>query len=107
MQSCPTAVDDALPVAQQLMLEPAVPNPFNPNTQLSFELDRSQDLRLAIYDARGREITVLTEGFHNAGRHTVTWTGFDRSGRRAPAGVYLARLVSADHVDTRKLTMVK
>ena len=105
--SCPTAVDELVPMAQSVTLGPASPNPFNPSTQLSFDLPRDQDVRLAIYDMRGREVAVLAAGQRAAGRHEVRWNGRDGAGRDLPAGVYLARLVVGDQVETQKLALIK
>ncbi len=105
MQNCPTAVD-GLPLAQTL-LAPPHPNPFNPRTELAFSLERPGEVHLAVYDAAGRRLAVLAEGHHDGGRHTVVWNGRDQQGRPAAAGVYIARLVAGDRVESRKLALIK
>jgi len=105
--TCPTGVQDPLPAVAGVMLEPNFPNPFNPSTTLLFSLEQAGEVRLAIYDAAGREVRELLAGTHDAGRHQVVWDGRDRGGRLAAAGVYLARLEAAGRVETRKLALIK
>ncbi|MGH7731472.1 MAG: FlgD immunoglobulin-like domain containing protein, partial [Candidatus Eiseniibacteriota bacterium] len=52
------------------------------------------EVRLEIFDPQGRIVSTLATGPLPAGRHARTWDARDRSGRLAPAGVYLARLSS-------------
>ncbi|MBD3220891.1 T9SS type A sorting domain-containing protein, partial [bacterium] len=85
----------------------AAPNPFNPVTQLSFELLEAQLVSLTILDARGRQVAVLARGERPAGRHTATWNGRDQRGRPVPAGIYFARLDSEGGQTIRKLALIK
>ena len=80
----------------------AVPNPFNPQTRIDFRLDRDASATLRVYDARGRLVTTLMEGFLGAGPHSVP---FDGSG--LASGAYLCRLESAGGSLTRKLMLVR
>ena len=107
LQTCPTAVDELTPVARGALLNPAVPNPFNPSTELAFELPGAQNVRLAIFDLQGREVAELASGHHAAGSHSVVWGGRDDSGRAVPAGIYLARLEAGGEVATQKVALIK
>lgn len=101
----PTAVPGDLPLASRLAT-PA-PNPFNPLTTVTFEVGRTQQLRLSVHDLRGRLVAELASGSFAAGRHTVTWQGADRDGRAAASGVYVFRLVSEDGTTSRRATLVR
>ena len=70
------------------------PNPFNPHTTISFSLDRSQTVRLAIHDVRGRRVSSLADGKFATGEHAVVWDGLDGAGRALPSGSYVAVLES-------------
>jgi hypothetical protein len=85
----------------------AVPNPFNPRTELRFTIERRQEVRLAVYDLRGRRVATLAGGLHDAGRHAVTWDGRDGRGAACASGVYLARLQAAGAAATVRLTLVR
>jgi hypothetical protein len=104
--SCPTAVDEPLPVPG-LALEPNFPNPFNPSTTIAYSVERPQSVRLSVYDAAGREVAELAGGHHAEGRYAVVWDGRDRSGRMASAGIYFARLVTEEGVESRKMALIK
>lgn len=89
------------------VLKAAVPNPFNPRTEISFTLSDRQDVRLEIYDLAGRRVLTLVDGTMPAGEHAVPWLGRDTGGRAVPSGAYVARLVTADRVDTIKLLLAR
>ncbi|HSQ60103.1 MAG TPA: FlgD immunoglobulin-like domain containing protein [Acidobacteriota bacterium] len=87
-----TGVEAPEAPAAAARLYPARPNPFNPHTVLSFQLDRPGDVRLALYDVRGRLVRELVNGDRSAGRHEVAWDGTDASGRGCASGVYFLQL---------------
>ena len=86
----------------EFALNPAYPNPFNPETTLSFSLPQAGDISLVIYDVTGREIVRLADGFHQAGIHTAVFSGNSLS-----SGIYFARLEAANLVLTEKLVLLK
>lgn len=100
----PTGADDLPRAVRQIN---AAPNPFNPQTVLSYSLDRAGPASLCVYDLRGRCVRQLSRGQRPAGRHQVTWNGRDDAGRELPAGPYLLRLETAGGVETGKVVMVK
>lgn len=78
------------------------PNPFNPRTEVRYDLRRSGLVRLDVFDLRGGLVTTLLEGIHPAGPGAVTWDGNDRRGLAAPDGVYLFHLrTESGAVNTR------
>jgi len=84
-----------------------VPNPFNPSTEVRFELDRPQQVRVAVFDLSGRHIRTLANGNLGAGPHERVWDGLDDNGRQAPSGAYYVRLVTDSRVDHRKMMLLK
>ncbi len=83
-------------------LEQNFPNPFNPTTQLSFDLEAPMDVRLAVYDMLGREVAVLLDGLQPEGRSTVT---FDA--QELPSGLYLYRIETPRGSTARMMSLVK
>ena len=80
--------------ARQARLLGTAPNPFKGSTAVQFELARPGDVRLSVYDVRGRLVRALEhEGMH-AGVQSIAWDGRDVRGTRLPAGVYLYEIVS-------------
>lgn len=70
------------------------PNPFNPRTEVGFELDRSGWVYLAVFDIKGRRVAVLHDGSTPSGPFSCTWNGKDTSGTTQPGGVYLFRMTT-------------
>ena len=64
-------------------------------------------MRLAVYDIAGRLIRVLVEGEVAAGSHQAVWDGRDATGRAAPSGSYLARLVAGGKVEVVRMGLVR
>lgn len=87
-----TAVEAPEAPAASAKLYPARPNPFNPHTLLSFQLERAGEVRLALYDVRGRLVRELVNGARSVGRHEVAWDGTDAAGRGCASGVYFLQL---------------
>jgi len=93
--------------AAPLMLWAACPNPFNPRTTIRFDLPAAGNVRLAVYDVAGRLVRVLVEEEMVAGSQEAVWDGRDATGRAAPSGNYLARLVAGGKVEAVRLSLVR
>jgi hypothetical protein len=100
-----TAAPEAPPASTQLVS--AHPNPFNPQTVLTYELAGDGLCQLSIHDLQGRTVRSLVSGVQSGGRRQVVFDGRDDRGRPLPSGVYVARLVADGAVDRRKLTLVQ
>lgn len=83
------------------------PNPFNPMTNVSFELATGGEVRIRIFDSRGQLVRSLVEGSWPAGRHRVQWDGKTAQGARASSGLYFLRFEAAGIVETKKMTLLK
>jgi hypothetical protein len=85
-----------------------VPNPFNPRTELRFDLPQAGRARLAIYDVTGRRVCTLLDRELPAGGYRLPWDGTDGRGIAVASGVYHARLEIAGQAPaTRKLVLVR
>ncbi len=84
-----------------------VPNPFNPRTTITFKAARRGPLHIAIHDLTGKRLAELATGTYDAGTYTVTWDGCDAAAKPLPSGVYLVRLVSDEHAESRKLMLIR
>lgn len=103
----PTAVVGDTPKPAGARLLGNHPNPFNPVTTITYEIDQRLRVALSVYDARGRLVRTLVDGTASAGRHQVAWDGTDRAGTRVASGVYFARLAVNGGSDTRRLVLLK
>ena len=78
------------------------PNPFNPQSNLQFTLAQSGSVQLTVYDVRGREVEKIVEGFLSSGTHSFIFEAHN-----LPAGVYFARLIVGNDIQTQKLLLLK
>jgi hypothetical protein len=83
-------------------LAPPAPNPFNPNTKLSFSLPENSYVLLSIYDNLGREVLKLIEGWKPAGNFQVPFNAGS-----LPSGIYFARFTAGDFQQTQKMILIK
>jgi len=96
-----------LPTVANAMLQAPRPNPFNPMTEIRFELPVAQSVRLAVYNAAGRRLAVLADGHHAAGNYSAVWDGRDGRGQGMPSGIFLVRLETGSGVVSRKISLIR
>ena len=89
-------------VPERVRLEANYPNPFNPATTIRYALAQAGPVRLDVFDALGRRVATLAEGFQTPGPHEVV---FDA--RHLPSGPYLYRLHTADGIVMRRMLLIK
>ena len=90
-----------------LQLQQNAPNPFNSGTVISWFLLEPGLTRLEVFALTGQRLAVLHQGPKKSGVHRVHWDGRDEQGRPLASGIYLYRLVTAESVQTRKLTLLR
>lgn len=83
------------------------PNPFNPRTTISLELDRAEPVRLEIFDVAGRRIKTLHDGHLGTGSHTFSWDGRSDGGNGVSSGSYFCRLVGRTWSESRTMMLVR
>ena len=81
------------------------PNPFNPTLQIECGLAEPRDLRVGVYDLRGRLVAGLWRGVLPAGTRVLRWDGRDPDGRTAPSGTYVVRMDDGRTVASRRVTL--
>ena len=89
-------------LATQFSLSQNYPNPFNPSTVIRYQLPVASNVKLAVYDILGREVSVLVNERRPPGVHEVK---FDAS--NLASGAYFYRIRAGDFVSTKKLLIVK
>ena len=77
-------------------LEQNFPNPFNPNTSISFTLPESGNVKLTVYNLLGQEIATLVNGVKEAGTHTIHFNTDELN-----SGIYIYKL-EADFCSDKK-----
>ncbi len=79
-----------------------LPNPFNPSTKISFNLESSGEVNLSVFDLNGRLVAALVEGALPSGSHSVNFDGHG-----LPSGLYFYRLTAGVHTATRSMLLLK
>ena len=83
-------------------LDAPYPNPASGRATVRFALDEATDVRLAVYDALGREVAVLVDGVRQPGRHEAVFDDLS-----LVTGTYLVRLTVGSQTATRRLTLLR
>ncbi len=83
------------------------PNPFNPRTTICFEVPAAGNVRLEVYDLRGRLVRVLVDADLPAGSHQRVWDGNDARGLGAASGCYFARVSAGGMIETVRMGLVR
>jgi len=83
------------------------PNPYNPQTTISFTLGERGPVTLQVLDLRGRLVQTVWQGELQAGPHHLQWDGRDAAGQTVAAGTYVARLHAEGNTATSKMVLTK
>ena len=95
----------ATPTAARLMGNH--PNPFNPTTTIAFAVERTQRVRLSVFDVEGRRVATIADRVFDPGFHTVKWLGQDGAGRAMSSGTYMVRMETVEGVEFGKMSLVR
>ncbi|MCB0276730.1 MAG: choice-of-anchor J domain-containing protein [Calditrichaeota bacterium] len=83
------------------------PNPFNPQTEIAFRLQRSAPVALRVFAPNGQLVRTLLQGFRPAGEHRERWDGRNDSGAEVSSGVYFYRLQVGPASATAKMLLIR
>ncbi|CAN5389652.1 hypothetical protein BH10BAC5_BH10BAC5_10940 [soil metagenome] len=89
-------------VPEQFALYSNYPNPFNPSTIIKFDIAKTSDTKLRVFDMLGKEVSLLVNKTLTAGQYAV-----DFNAASIPSGVYFYRLETPDFVVTKRMMLVK
>ena len=83
------------------------PNPFNPNTNISFQLQAGGETKLEIYNTRGQLIKTAIDANLASGTHIYNWQGNDETDNKAGSGVYIYRLSFGREIKSGRIVLIK
>ena len=98
--------DEVIPVSETA-LKGNHPNPFNPETTISYALKDAGAVRLEIYNLKGQKVRTLVNGPQNSGNYRVVFNSRDDSGKPLASGIYLYRLTTGTYSSTRKMMLME
>ena len=97
-----SSLEDELIIPDEITLHNAYPNPFNPSTMISFDINDMSHVSLNIFDLTGRQVASLVDETLVPGYHQISWNP-----GLLPSGVYLVELISNDKSFNQKITYIK
>jgi hypothetical protein len=100
-------VDEGKP--EDLSLLDNYPNPFNPETRISYTIGTSgfSHVRLQVFNVLGQRVKTLVDDQQAPGSYEVTWDGKDESGAEAASGIYFYKLEADQFNQTKKMVLVR
>ena len=101
-ESLITSVESPLEAPRGFSLEQNFPNPFNPSTEIGYQLTKTAEVQLIVYNIIGKEIVTLVNQVQQAGHHTLTFNA-----NNLASGMYYARLKAEGKVQIRKMLLTK
>ncbi len=83
------------------------PNPFGQMTNIKYQIAKSGDVSLKVYNIAGQLVKTLANGNHTSGHYSANWDGKDEKGAKAASGIYIYRIQAGEYVNTKKLVILK
>jgi len=97
-----SVIEVELGMLTQYTLKQNFPNPFNPQTQIAYNLPVDGFVTLKVFDIIGREVASLVNEIKKAGRYEVTLDG-----RGLTSGIYICKMSSANYSSSIKMLMLR
>ncbi len=94
-------------VPEMHSLQQNIPNPFNPYTEINYEIGQDADVNISIYNLLGEKVRTLVDNHHSAGPYKVEWDGCDDYGKPLASGMYFYKMVAEDYKETKKMILLK
>jgi hypothetical protein len=99
--------DDATPPTQVTALNGNYPNPFNPETTISYSVNKPGRVKLEVYNIKGQLVRTLIDADHASGEYKQVFNAKDNRGRSISSGVYLLRMVAPGYQKTSKMILMQ
>ncbi|KAA3619270.1 MAG: T9SS C-terminal target domain-containing protein [Calditrichaeota bacterium] len=102
----PIAAKEELP-AKSLIVNQNHPNPFNPETTISFALAEEAAVKITVFNSQGQHVQTLTDHQFSAGEHAVRWNGRNFTGAMVASGTYFYRVRVGSLIEVRRMNLLK
>jgi len=83
------------------------PNPFNPETTIRFNLLKSDNVLLEVYNIKGQKVKTLVNKQLSNGHHQVVWNGKDEQNVLISSGIYFIRMSTSEHTEQKRMILLK
>jgi hypothetical protein len=98
---------EEIPLPACTALKSNFPNPFNPETTISYDMAKSGRARLEVFNVKGQAVKTLVNGHVEAGTHFINWNGRNEAGNNVSSGIYFYRLTANGKTLTNKMMLMK
>ena len=92
---------------KEFALHDNYPNPFNPVTNITYDIPEVANVKLEIFNIVGQKVRTLAQGSHEPGRYRVLWDATNDLGEQLSSGMYVYRIQAGDFVGINKLILMK
>jgi len=99
--------DQQTEIPKEFALLPNYPNPFNPETRITYHLPKPCYVSLQIYNGMGQLIRTIVDQNQNAGRFFTYWAGKDQSNEPVASGLYVFKIVAGDFIMAKKMLLLQ
>jgi len=100
-------VEKAQALPRVAALHQNFPNPFNPSTEIRFDIPTAREVQLRVFNQLGQTVRTLVDNRMKAGTYRIKWDGKTEAGNSISSGVYFYSLEAGDFSQIRKMTLVK
>jgi hypothetical protein len=100
-------LNENIPEVTETKLHANYPNPFNPETNIKFDLLEKQNVKIEIYNSKGQRIKVLCDNEFDSGSHSLIWNGTNGSGKDVASGIYFIKMQGRKYKKLRKALLLK
>jgi hypothetical protein len=85
------------------------PNPFNPETTISFAMKEAGNINVSVYNAKGQRVATLFNGYNDVLDTNIdfVWKGKDDNGNAVGSGVYYYKLTAKNRTEIKKMILLK
>ena len=91
----------------QFALQQNFPNPFNPSTEIRFDLPEGGHVELSVFNMAGQKVRTLSSEIMQPGYHAIIWDGTNNFGSKVATGMYFYAISTAQFNDTKKMLFLK
>jgi flagellar hook assembly protein FlgD len=102
-----TVLTQTIELIQSHQLYQNFPNPFNQSTRLNYQLSKSSQVELKIYNTLGQWVATLVETYQPAGHYRLRWDGQDEQQKNVPGGIYFYVLKVDGMYNIKKMTLLR
>ncbi len=92
---------------EQFELGQNFPNPFNPETEITFQVQKASNIEINVYNLNGQLICNLVNEVKSIGTYSVNWNSKDNNGKEVPSGVYIYTMKADNFSTSKKMTLLK